>query len=433
MDGTVPSLKKALNALDLPKEGDKVLAREEQDVSKVMDWASRTGTAVVPEGKGAYAAYGNPVRRPAATLSLEPMQEGIDHSAGDLVVTVPAGWTLAELQVRLRQAGQMLPLDPPHPSVTTVGGAVALGLTGPKRLKYGAVRDTVIGLRGVLPGGEVIRSGGQVVKNVAGYDLNKLWVGSMGTLGVMTRCTFKLRPLPSTETALLVEVPDWSVMSGFCRQLLDAPLEPAALEVLNCSSFNRLSGGDRPAGPGVMIGFEDEEQAVRVQEDRVTELVEAAGVAVRERWRGNGASKAWEELGGLSPHALDEKPEEKRMAIRFMVRPGQTVDLLREVDRLCREKEVPVMIYGGAGTGIGRAIFEGKAMSLESVLRLTREMRDCAESRSGYAVIEHASGPVREAVSAWGRLPAGFVLMQGIKSKLDPECLLNPGRFVGGI
>ena len=176
-------------------------------------------------------------------LSLTQYSGIVEHIPGDMTLTVKSGTSFKEIQSYLAQYNQKIPLDPFFLENATIGGVIAANDSGPKRLGYGSARDVVIGLRMVYPDGKVIRSGGRVVKNVAGYDMNKLYIGSMGTLGVISEVTFKLRPISKYESITLINFPEGNleVIRSFAVKVLDSMIEPVSLELLNPTLAEKLT------------------------------------------------------------------------------------------------------------------------------------------------------------------------------------------------
>jgi len=412
--------------------GPVVLAESEEEVQRVIRWASEAGVAIIPRGRGAYAGYGNPVNREAVILSLERMSGVLEHSVGDLTVTVQAGTPLAALQEYLSGRGQFLPLDPPRPELTTVGGAVMTGVTGPKRLKYGTARDWVIGLRVVLADGRVIRTGGKVVKNVAGYDMNKLFVGSMGTLGIVTACTFKLRPIPPAEILVLLEADDWEAIHRLSRRLLDSPLEPSAVEAVN-DGVLRLFSAERGSPYGMLIGFEDERSAVEMQRDWLKKWAEEEGLRSRFVLEGSEAAEGWRMLGQSIPHAFNSSDGEVAVVVKGITLPDRVPEMLKSLGETAGKGDLRVLAHGGTGTGVIRAVLRASRDRLETFLNGIGQLRGRFEEQGGHLVLEQAPAEVKERVSVWGRPPGGIFLMRRLKERLDPNSRLNPGRFVGGI
>jgi glycolate oxidase FAD binding subunit len=409
-------------------QGDLIFAESEKDVVQAIQWAKETGITLFPEGRGAFRTETGEV--PGIRLSLERMTGVVEHSAGDLTITVQPGVTLERLQGMLQPHGQMLPLDPPWQGVTTVGGAVALARTGPKRLKNGQVRDAVLGLRVALASGKVIRTGGKVVKNVAGYDMNKLFVGSMGTLGAITECTLKLRPVPADQAVAGVAGKSWGELAAFARRLLDSPLEPSAVELVNGRVWEELFGTDT-SPCGLVVGFDDEVPAVQSQLDRLHIWGKEAGLHLEEERRGDEAAGIWNRLGRLTPHHLRPAMGRFTLKLKGITLPTQTATLLERGELSARKQELRLFQWGGLGTGISHLVLQGHREQSEQAVEWVHALRRTVEEMQGYVVVEHASDGLSSRIDLWGRKPGGFSLMKNIKSALDPEGIFPPGRFGG--
>ncbi|MEW6271592.1 MAG: FAD-binding oxidoreductase, partial [Thermodesulfobacteriota bacterium] len=219
--------------------------------------AARAGEALVASGRGRHLAVGGAPQRLDVLLTLDRLDRVREHAAADMTVTAEAGCTLAALDATLATVGQWLPLDPPAPDATTVGGLIAANLSGPLRASQGTVRDLLLGLRWIGPDGALVSGGGRVVKNVAGYDLPKVHVGALGTLGVVAEATFKLRPRPERERALLLGCDDAASAVAAALAVRDA-VEPAWLEIAS----GTVVGVDAPfAVAGGFLGVEAEVEA----------------------------------------------------------------------------------------------------------------------------------------------------------------------------
>src|SRR5829696_2294156 len=204
-----------------------------EETSELLRFAADEGLAVCPRGGGTKSSLGNPPRELDLVLSTARMVDVIEHVPGDQVVRVQAGIKLQDLQERLAGSDQMLGIDPPETrSGATVGGLVAANSSGPRRHRYGTIRDLIIGITVVLSDGTVAKAGGKVVKNVAGYDLSKLFTGSLGTLGVIAECNFRLHPRPETARSVAVELPDTASAGAASQAILHAQVVPSAVELL---------------------------------------------------------------------------------------------------------------------------------------------------------------------------------------------------------
>jgi len=395
-----------------------VYPRDEHQVRAVLGYAHEHALTVIPEGGGTKRGLGGTLEQADILMSLKQLKGVVEHSVGDLIMTVKAGTTLAEIQSVLAQNGQFLPLDAPFPERSTIGGIVASNASGPKRLRYGSCRDLVVGMRVVTADGTLIRSGAKVVKNVAGYDMNKLFVGSLGTLGVITELHLKLKPLPAKRSLLLLASPKGGAeIWDFSRRILDSHLEPLTLEVLNPRLAERLAGVSRYL---LAVGLEDVPKAVAAQESWIRqnrgELQETEVLhdAEAEAW--------WNRFAviGTAPFAL-------KVGSLFT----DVIPVLEAAEQTAAALGVNIVSHGGTGLGISRIYVEHQ--EAEAFSAFYQKMRTFMAQREGYVVVESAPFPVRRQLAVWGDPPAYLRLLKGIKQTLDPRNVLNPGRFVGGI
>jgi glycolate oxidase FAD binding subunit len=380
-----------------------------EEASQALREASQAGQAVVVRGGGSKLGLGNPPARADVVLSTARLGRVLEHAAGDLVTRVEAGVRLADLQQALAPAGQLLGLDPPEPGAT-VGGVVAADASGPRRLRYGTVRDLIIGITVVLADGTVARAGGKVVKNVAGYDLAKLFCGSFGTLGLIAEAIFRLHPRPEAAgvVRLVVERPE--ELGAATQRLLRSTLEPSAIEL----------GWPDPAGPGDLeVVFEGIRPGVEAQVAAATGLLggEASGTVLA-------AGQAVEDLG-----ALPWKDGE--VGVKAACPPAALPAALRDLWSAADGHGLAVRVTGHAGTGVFRA---GVAPDgTQALAGFVAEARDRIVGRSGSLVVVEAPVELKRAAEVWG--PAGDVLglLRRVKARFDPAGQLSPGRFVGGI
>ncbi len=364
-----------------------------EEAAAVLRVAAEHDLALVARGAGTKLDWGTPPRRLDLIVDTGRLDRVVEHAAGDLVAVVQAGVPLAALAERLAGAGQRLAVDEVVPG-TTVGGAIATGLTGPRRLQAGAVRDLVLGATLVRADGVVARSGGKVVKNVAGYDVAKLVCGAYGTLGLVTEAAFRLHPVAPAAAYASVRVPDPAAAHATVQRVLHAQFVPAAVEL------------DRPE-PGGPV--------------EVALLLEgtAAGVAARTR----------PALDALGPGAaaVDRPAWWGRLPAGDVLVKATTE--LAGVGRLLEgvEKAGPAGVRGSAGIGVFHlAVGAGAAAAFVETLR------GAAPAWSGSVVVLSAPAAVRAEVDAWGPV-AGLDLMRRVKEQFDPQGRLAPGRFVGGI
>ncbi|UFJ42705.1 FAD-binding oxidoreductase [Brevibacillus humidisoli] len=407
-----------------------VCPQTEQEIATVLSYANKHSLTVIPQGGGSKRGFGGLVEQADLILSLSRMTGITEHSVGDMTVTVRAGTTMDQLNEYLSQYGQMVPLDPFWPQYATIGGVIAANDSGPKRCRYGSARDWVIGLRLVYPDGRMIRAGGKVVKNVAGYDMNKLFIGSMGTLGVISELTLKLRPLPQQESLMVIGFPPDQPehARSFVLSLLDSPLEPTSLEWLSPAVMMRLSNR---VGPGLAVAFEDVASSVAYQEKWVIDHLPQA--ADCERLTGEEARSWWRCLAQLPPIAQDHQshdPEKTRISLKIGSKNMDVLTIVDQCQRLAEAIGLDVEAHGGLAHGITRVHAIGEKQQLSSYVAQTRSV---VEQRGGYAILQHAPLEMRQQLLVWGAEPAYFPVLKRLKEAIDPKGTLNAKRFVGGM
>jgi glycolate oxidase FAD binding subunit len=341
-----------------------------------------------------------------------------------MTVTVEAGMTVARLQEALAENGQWLPIDPPLPEKVTVGGIIAANLSGPVRLSQGTIRDFLIGLKVIQANGIMIKGGGRVVKNVAGYDLPKLYCGSFGTLGVIVEATFKVRPRPEAQAVLLLTFPSAGQAMDLALRLLGSELQPFFLELAN---FDPLEEENRDDTYRLVVGFAGIKEEVAYQCARIRELTQSQE-SVFDEWAEENAQTLMQTLRNF--------PVSGAALLRC-----KTSLLPTQVAAFCKDVQEEVGLYGlsvrhlaRAGNGIIYSRFLRSAqVSPEKLLSLVNWLRILAKKLDGYVVVEALDPVLKERVDVWGHVGGAFPLMKKLKETLDPQGMLNPGRFAGGI
>jgi glycolate dehydrogenase FAD-binding subunit len=340
-------------------------------------------------GGGTQLELGNPPDAIDVEVRTDRMKRIVDYSASDMVLAAEAGVTLAEINAAAREHRQMLALDPPQPERATIGGLVATGAYGPRRARYGAIRDLIIGITIVRADGVVAHGGGKVVKNVAGFDLPKIACGSLGTLGMIADATFRLHPLPEmSATAVFRGLTPERVLST-TKRIRDAQLEPTSVVAL------RTASGTYDLG----VRFEGFSKGVEQQIRRL-----GAEDSGENFWEGHDATRS----GGP-------------VRIRIAALPWRFAEVARIIEQL-----QPSRFAWYATLGIGFLECGGHAAALQAA-------RSSVVEIGGSLVIESAPHDVRSAIDAWGPVGNSFRIMEELKLRFDPERRLNPGRFVGGL
>lgn len=387
-----------------------VAAGSEQEVASILRFANEVRVAVIPRGGGTKLGWGNPPKRADVILSLSGLSRVVEHAWADLTVSVEAGCTIAELQRILAEHGQRLAVDPLWPERATIGGVLSTNDTGALRLRYGGLRDLVIGATLALADGTLAKSGGKVVKNVAGYDLPKLATGALGTLGVITRAIFRVHPVPIATRTLRLPFPEVGGMQRALLEILNSPLSPASLQV--------HLGYD--ALPTIDIGFEGSEAGLSSEALRVQQLVRPLPINSTTA----GVWAARQDLWAASDTAAIAK---------ISVIPSAIGKAHAAIERAtARGTRWHAVIQA---TGIGLLRLEAGA---EDSIAMLAELRARIEEDGGSCVVLRmplskvsSSTPIR--IDAWGHTGDALPLMIAVKQQFDPHRTLNPGRNVGGI
>jgi len=379
----------------------------EQQLAAVLRLANVAGLTVVPRGGGTKLSWGNPLSRAEVILSTSRLAKIIEHPWADLTVSVEAGCSMQKLQSALAQHGQRLAIDPLWPQQATIGGVLATNDSGSLRLRFGALRDLIIGVTLALPDGTLASSGGKVVKNVAGYDLPKLVTGALGTLAVITRAVFRLHPLPRNTRSLSVSGGNFEEMQRLILAVQDSKLAHTALQT-------RVA---QDAEPAVDILFEGTEAGIAAQEAQLQELAHPA--SAREA-----ASSVW----AASQELWDFTNSAMVAMAKITALPASIAHTMETVQRTTSARKIHWRLAIQA-TGIGWLRLEG---SLENLPASLSDLRfELERSGGSLAVFKHPANMAH--LDAWGQSGDALALMRALKNQFDPKKTLNPGRFVGGI
>jgi glycolate oxidase FAD binding subunit len=380
-----------------------ILPADEAEVAAVLTYANDNDLRVTPRGAGTKAGWGNSVAEAGLLLSMARLNRVLEYEWADLTVTVQAGCRIAALQNTLAERGQRLAFDPLWPETATVGGVLSTNDSGALRLGFGGLRDLIIGVTLCLPDGTIAKSGGKVVKNVAGYDLPKLATGALGTLGVITQAVFRLHPMAqcakTLSIALATPEPAWNFMDAV-RQ---SKLTPAAVQI-------RMGSG---SSTKIEILFEGTSAGVALQTERFRDL--SGGVPVREErltiWKAR--EELWVSAGNYA-------------IAKLSVIPSEIANVSEQVGAVASDTlEWQLVWYS---TGLGWLRLGGESAKLQAALG---KLRTKIEWQDGSLVILRQ--PPGSSLDAWGEVGTAKDLMRAIKKQFDPKGILNSGRFVAGI
>ena len=374
--------------------------------------------AIATVGSGTALGLGNPALREDIALQMRGLNRIVDYVPEDQVVVVEAGVTLRDLQGELGKRGQRLALDPLGGDGATIGGMLATNAYGPGALRYGTLKDLIVGIELVRADGVVAHAGGKVVKNVAGFDVSKLIVGSLGTLAIITKATFRVHPLPEKTTRLAFDAKLEQVFP-FVLALREAQLEPAAIAV-------RIKGtttGD-DAETTIEVAFEGFGPGVDAQTAACIDVAYRSGLSESDAHRVT--------LNVVSEANAVEGRRSYRLKATFP--PAEFARIAAEIEgEALAFPSLGVIYFSGPSTMDPQSGSYAQDDTSEQSLDRARALREMFESLGGTLVVQDMPNGWRGEIDAWGTPPPAFTLMRALKDRFDPEHRLNPGRFVGGL
>ncbi|HEU5119047.1 MAG TPA: FAD-binding oxidoreductase [Isosphaeraceae bacterium] len=391
-----------------------------EELAEVVRTRTGEGHALYPQGGRSALEFGGVPERPGVVVDTTGLDRVLDYPASDMTITVEAGLTLARLQAILSEANQRLPLDAPGAEKATLGGIFATNACGPRRFGSGRPRDLVLGASFAKADGAVVKGGGRVVKNVAGYDLPKLLTGSLGSLGIITQMTLKTRPRPELSALGWVRFETAAEVAKALDRLNSSKTRPMAVELLNRPAAEALgSGFDLPPGERVVVvGLEDNAESVRWQIGALGEEVGADRLSVLE---GEASGPLWAALADSQDQALGG------LTLLANLRPSAVVGFSESLsaDRWS--------VQAHAGNGIVRAHLRKMDADLDGVEAEVKRLRRQAVEGGGNLTLPQCPTEWKARLGVWGEPRADWEMMKRIKETLDPERVMNPGRFVGNL
>ncbi|HZO71292.1 MAG TPA: FAD-binding oxidoreductase [Ktedonobacteraceae bacterium] len=413
IDGVLPRLMVTPSSID--------------DLAHVVALADEHNLTVTVRGGGSSTNLGGLPERIDVLIETHKLTALLEHESPDLTCHVEAGITLADLQARLATKGQRLALDPPNAQQATIGGLLASNVSGPKRLRYGTARDLVIGLRVVQANGEISRSGGRVVKNVAGYDLNKLYIGSLGTLGIIVEANFKLHPLPAAERTLLLTYTNASDAMQTVTAIRGSLLTPAALELIDAGAASDMTdffGLNLPGnGYTLAVNFEGSFASIDRQLNEARLMARKYNALMGEDLAGEEQERFW---------GVVRERMQGTLTCKVAILVSQIAPYLQHVEQICRRHELETAIVAHAGNGI-LYIELRPGDAGQRVVEAIAELRLYAQEARGSLVVERCPVDLKRRISIWGDPGTDFPMMQRLKQQFDPKGTFVKGRFLGGL
>lgn len=400
--------------------------RDADELAQMLAHCNAEKHSVVPWGGGTLQHVGNPPARFDAVIETRNLDQVIEYAFDDLTITVGAGMPLAEINRVLGEHGQFLPLDIPYPARATIGGAMAANANGPLRLRYGPARDYMLGVKFATVGGQIIKAGSKVVKNVAGYELHKVQVGALGTIGILTQATFKVFPKPAAEATVVAAFDDLAGACAAVPKIWNLTTPPVALEMLDADNSRYVL----PVALGnwfVVARFSGTKATMAVARDLSAGCAQENGA--RTTVTVDDAAALWQKIADLPAGMREKSPD--ALSVRLSVPPAELQNTLRlTTDIAAAQNLAPPSFFAHAAIASVYASVLGDPAALG---QFVSQLRPVLHKLHGHMLIESAPPAMRKTTDVWDEVGASMKLMQSIKHKFDPNNILNPGRFVGGI
>jgi len=406
-----------------------------EEVSKIMAVLAEYGIPLVSRGSGSNLSGGTVPLQGGVVMVMHRMNRILEVDLENLTATVQPGIITAEFIAHVESLGLFYPPDPSSMRISTIGGNIAECSGGLRGLKYGTTKDYVIGLEAVLAGGEVIRTGGKLMKDVAGYDLTKLLVGSEGTLAVITEATLKLIPPPKTKKTMLAMYKDLYGAARTVSRIIESRIIPATLELLDNPTIRVVDDFAKLGLP------HDMEAILLIEQDGDPEAVERDIAVIADICRSEAADRT--EIAATPEEAL-KLLTARRSAFTALARLRPTTiledatvprskiaDMVMEINRIARKHNVTICTFGHAGDGNLHPTATTDARDQDEVHRVEEafaEIFEAAIRLGGTITGEHGVGTVKAPYLEWKVGEAGIDMMKGVKAAFDPHGLLNPGK-----
>ena len=404
-----------------------VLPENIHELSQVMAEASGAGLTVAPWGGGTRIEVGNLIDRLDVVADLSRLDRIVQHNPADLTVTVEAGATIDAVQQALAKHGQFLAVDPPIPSRATIGGTLATGASGPLKWQFGHPRDLVIGMKVVQADGKVVKSGGQVVKNVSGYDMARLHIGGLGTLGIIAEISFKLTPLPHGEVTLVAAFGSEEEALDAGQKIFHSDTVPLALTYLNDGGYRR-TGPANEHSLAVRLGGRPRTLERQLRDCRST--CEQNGATAVKSLDRDEARLFWSRTADFG--WVDGAPP--AVLCRISLPP----DRLRDMGAVVRQEGISgtMSLQMVCHVGYGTALAHWHAdddLSVDEAEAIVVGAREVVHALGGRVVVERCPLDVKRRLDVWDEVGEPLEIMRRMKNQYDPKGTLNPGRYVGRI
>lgn len=404
-----------------------VLPASVQEMQEVLQFAAKQNLSVMPAGGATKLGIGNLPPKVDVVLAMTQLNSVVEYEPADLTVTVEAGIRLVDLQTELAKHSQYLALDPPYAERCTIGGIVATNSSGSLRLRHGTARNQVLGLRVVHANGTVVKSGGKVVKNVAGYDLNKLYIGAFGTLGIITEVALKLSPIPTRQAILSAEFQNIQNAVNTGLSMVGSQTLPLFVNLfINSDPMCAESDAQMDnRNPTLVTGFGGDPETVAWQLARGQEIVEQNGGMGVTMIEGESRQRLEE---SIQEFPADNRKSEKVIA-KINLKRTDIAEFAAQIVDMNWERAPQMMVLLGSGV-LYITMPLAPETDLQSLSEALTQLRQSVQETRGNLIIEAAPPELKRHIDVWGPVGDTLSLMKQVKIKFDAGGLLNPGRFV---
>ena len=440
-----------------------VFPKDTGQVSEIVKYADRQNLAVIPWGSGTKICTGHLPKRHDLVVCTSRLNHMKDVDSDNLTITVEAGVKFRDIQARLAteedrcylplenianasdtiicsgrsHSGCFLPLDPSFSARATIGGILASNSTGPRRLLYGTPRDLVLGTRFVAPDGQIIGTGGKTVKNVSGYDISKLMIGSAGSLGILCEMTLRLLPLPERMETLILGFDTFDNASVFVERVFESKLLPAAVEVMNHSAFAAVRPQDSQTGQNdylVAVALESFQEAVERMHHEMLDMAQSAGFKTKEILTEDEHRIFWLNLGDLQALCGDQYTASIGVKLNYQFSAWK--DILKAADTILDSYNInhTVMCHAGSGVCLLNLLMDqSDADFSHNAVAAIDSLLETVCQANGNLVVQRAPADLKPKLPIWGAMGQDLPVIKRIKNQLDPSGIMSPGRFVGGL
>ncbi len=407
---------------------DVVAPSSEEQLCETVVAANKDGLGVIPYGGGTRIGLGNPPSRPCLVVDMTNLNRVVSHNYADLTASFQTGATFGFVSEILAQQGQLLPIDPPVPGRATVGGTLAAAVSGPLKWHFGHPRDTVIGMKVVQPDGTITKSGGLVVKNVSGYDMSRLHIGGLGSLGIILEASFKLTPIPMYERTLTAAFDTADDAMDASMQVFNSYVMPLAMTAFGPAVASRIGLGEHSERHHLAIRLGGRSRTLARQADEISSIFKDARASSLQDIEGP-ASSLWRSLSdfGWTPETMPA------LNIKATALPSRTCDIMKLIESL-RDSDLEPAIVAEPGFGAVEAGWYAPAdVSDDSLIAIVSNVRKRVSRLGGTSVVQLCPPSVKSAIDVWGEYHPGIDVMRRMKRQYDPNGIMNPGRFAGRI